>query len=319
MVVFEVTAEGTPPLAYQWTKDGAGAAGRDLAYAHPQQRDGWDSGTYAVEVSNANGKVTSSVNLEVMATGPGDHRDPASAMRYAGAAMRFSVGVTGSAPLSYQWKLNGTPIAGATSAEYVLDPVRADQAGSYTCTVSNAFGEVTSAAATFAVLPAPAGYAAEVLADNPMAYWRLGETSGAVAYDFWGGLDAQYRGVALGQDGFSFLDPDKAVGTSAADTYVGGIDGAVTDFSGATATFTIEAWVKGPPNQVDGAGIIAKGTGDVGMGGDPGTEQFCLGISPVSHLSSARTATLPWCRVMRMSVLTGPGSTSSACTMARTD
>lgn len=278
-VVFEVTAEGTPPLTYQWTKNGAALPGRTSPTLTLGNVTAADSGTYAVEVSNANGKVASSVELVVISTAPEITRDPASATRYAGAAMRFSVGVTGSAPLSYQWKLNGTPIPGAVSAEYVLDPVRADQAGSYTCTVSNAFGEETSAAASFAVLPAPAGYAAQVLADNPMAYWRLGETSGAVAYDFWGGLDAEYRAVALGQDGFSFLDPDKAVGTSAADTYVGGIDGTVTDFSGATATFTIEAWVKGPPDQLDGAGIIAKGTGDVGMGGDPGTEQFCLAIS----------------------------------------
>ena len=147
-VDFEVTAEGTPPLAYQWTKDGAVLPGKTSRTLTLSNVTAADSGTYAVEVSNANGKVTSSVELVVVATAPEITRDPASATRYAGAAMRFSVGVTGSAPLSYQWKLNGTAIPGATSAEYVLDPVRADQAGSYTCTVNNAFGEDTSAAAT---------------------------------------------------------------------------------------------------------------------------------------------------------------------------
>ena len=277
-VVFEVTAQGTPPLTYQWTKNGQDLAGKTSSTLTLSNVTVADSGTYAVEVSNANGTVSSTVELVVIATAPEIVRQPASATRYAGAAMRFSVGVTGSAPLSYQWKLNGASIPGATSAEYVLDPVQASHAGNYTCTVSNSIGEVTSAVAAFAVLPAPAGYAAEVLADSPLGYWRLGEASGAVAYDFWGGLDAEYRGVALGREGFSFLDPDKAVGTSAADTYVGGISGTATDFSGPTATFTIEAWVKGPPNQVEDAGIIAKGTGDIGLGGDPGTEQFCISV-----------------------------------------
>jgi len=43
---------------------------------------------------------------------------------------------------------------------------------------------VNSTAVTLTVLPVPGGYAGAVVADNPTAYWRLGETSGTVAHDF---------------------------------------------------------------------------------------------------------------------------------------
>lgn len=47
-----------------------------------------------------------------------------------------------------------------------------------------------------------ASYSATVLADTPSAYWRLGETTGNIAFDSSGnGRDAIYSGPALGQSG----------------------------------------------------------------------------------------------------------------------
>ena len=54
---------------------------------------------------------------------------------------------------SYQWSLNGAPIAGATSPILVL-PNAALAAGSYTCVATNGFGSATSTPAVVTVAAA---------------------------------------------------------------------------------------------------------------------------------------------------------------------
>ena len=60
-------------------------------------------------------------------------------------------------------------------------------------------------------------YRAAVLADSPLAYWRLGETSGTVAHDETGnGHDGTYvGGVTLGQPGALTGDANTAVSSTA--------------------------------------------------------------------------------------------------------
>ena len=59
------------------------------------------------------------------------HRD------YSGAAS-FSVVATGTAPLSYQWRRNGTNISGATNASYVLNPTAlSDNGAQFSVVVTN--------------------------------------------------------------------------------------------------------------------------------------------------------------------------------------
>lgn len=56
----------------------------------------------------------------------------------------FQVLAAGLAPLSYQWQLDGTNIAGAIGSLLVLPNLATSQAGNYSVTVSNALGSITS-------------------------------------------------------------------------------------------------------------------------------------------------------------------------------
>jgi len=56
----------------------------------------------------------------------------------------FTVRATGSGPLSYQWRYNGVPMAGATSSNLALLNVQGRMEGVYSVTVSTALGMTTS-------------------------------------------------------------------------------------------------------------------------------------------------------------------------------
>src|ERR1035438_348179 len=56
---------------------------------------------------------------------------PASLAVSASASATFTASAAGTAPLSYQWRLNGTNIAGATGTSLTLSNVQAAQAGNY--------------------------------------------------------------------------------------------------------------------------------------------------------------------------------------------
>ncbi len=70
----------------------------------------------------------------------------------AGASARLQVEGTGGS-LSYQWKANGTNVAGATNAVLDFPILQKRHAGSYIVTVSNLAGTVTSRPALVDVLP----------------------------------------------------------------------------------------------------------------------------------------------------------------------
>jgi hypothetical protein len=76
---------------------------------------------------------------------------PASVTAYAGGTAGFTVHAGGAPPLHYQWRLNGTNLAGANGASLLLETVRGRDAGGYDVVVTNSLGFATSAAATLTV------------------------------------------------------------------------------------------------------------------------------------------------------------------------
>jgi hypothetical protein len=67
----------------------------------------------------------------------------------------FRVTASGSLPLTYQWRKNGSAITGATNATYVVRNSTLADGGSYQVVVSNPYGIFTSDSATLTVTPAP--------------------------------------------------------------------------------------------------------------------------------------------------------------------
>jgi hypothetical protein len=151
--------------------------------------------------------------IGVTALPPQITAQPISQTLYSGRTATFSVTAIGSATISYQWRKNTVPlsnggnISGALTATLTVGNVSAGDQASYDVVVNNSAGTATSTAATLSVItPVPGGYESGVIALNPIAYYRLNETTDpttgtAVANDYWGGHPGTY-GVAS-QTGFN--------------------------------------------------------------------------------------------------------------------
>ena len=77
---------------------------------------------------------------------------PISAEINAGLTANFMVAAFGD-DLSYQWRLNNTPINGANDATYIIDSTSIENAGTYDVIVSNMLGSQVSLSALLTVLP----------------------------------------------------------------------------------------------------------------------------------------------------------------------
>ncbi len=155
---FSVVVNGTSPLTYQWQKstDGvtytpiAGATGTSYTIASPSLAD---EGTYTFTATNVAGSVTSAPATLTVNQPLAIQTQPVGATLNIGDAYTISVGAVGKPAPTYQWYLNGTALAGATSASYPIASASAAAAGIYTVVASNTAGDsVTSSGAAVAVL-----------------------------------------------------------------------------------------------------------------------------------------------------------------------
>ncbi len=147
---FRVAAIGTPAPTYQWQKDGADLAGATSATLALATTTLADAGRYTVVATNFLGTATAAATLTVRAA-PVLTTVPASQTVAAGEAVTFTVAATGFPAPTYQWRRNGTALAGATAATLTLRSPAVADAGRYEVVVANALGSVTSPAATLTV------------------------------------------------------------------------------------------------------------------------------------------------------------------------
>jgi hypothetical protein len=147
--VFSVTANGLPPFSYQWRTNGipiAGATNNTYLNNNPGAADALPG--YDVIVSNPSQSVTSLVaHLVFTYSAPGFAIPPASQILPPGISnATFSASVSGDAPLSFQWRTNAVPVAGATNTSFTITNVTpADAANAIDFVASNPCGSITSA------------------------------------------------------------------------------------------------------------------------------------------------------------------------------
>ena len=129
-----------------------------------------NAGTYTVK----NLYVLARAGGTPLGTPPLILSQPISRSVNAGGGTTFAVGVNGSGPFLYQWRFNGSPIAGATNPWLDLSGITAGQQGTYDVVVTGAGAATsTSAPATLTVIggnhsPTFGGYAFTTSRNTPV-------------------------------------------------------------------------------------------------------------------------------------------------------
>jgi sugar lactone lactonase YvrE len=99
----------------------------------------WGNNTLRTDMSAVNAAPVISVQPQSQTVNQGQNAN-------------FTVTAAGLAPLSFQWKFNGTAISGATASSYTVTNAMATNAGGYSVVVTNNSGSVTSVVALLTVV-----------------------------------------------------------------------------------------------------------------------------------------------------------------------
>jgi regulation of enolase protein 1 (concanavalin A-like superfamily) len=244
-VIFAVTAGGLG-LVYQWFFQSNAIPGAMMNLLHLAAVSPAQAGAYHVVVTNNFGAATSMVATLTVLSRPAIVTQPVHRTNQVGTTATFTAVATGTGPLGYRWRFNGTNldntarISGAYANQLTITDVRLTDAGGYSLVVSNAYGMATSAVAILTVPAPPAG--------QTVAHWRFEEGSdqqsavtpvldsvGANHLTAESGLIARYRSFTP--------NPALPVGSSnnlRALEFTGQALGLVT--TGAINNFTAPAW-----------------------------------------------------------------------------
>jgi DNA/RNA endonuclease G (NUC1) len=203
---FSVSTSGTPPFSYRWRKGTtnlsnggniAGATSATLVLSNVQSADA--AADYNVVVTNTVSAATSNnATLTVTPAAPTITASPATQTITTGSTATLTVTAIGTAPLSYQWRKGGTPLAdggaisGASTATLTIANAQTTDSGSYDVIVSNGINpSATSTAATLTVSASSA---------SSTVVWNFGAGAGTETAVPTSGLPSDVTGGTLTQN-----------------------------------------------------------------------------------------------------------------------
>ncbi len=143
--VFDIS-DPTAPVQTDGTKDMPAANANANSVGAVVLKDGK---LFALETNN--GIVGYSVHEVVYA--PAILTHPVNITLWEKAKYAVTAGISGTKPLTYQWRFNGEDLAGATEATLLIPEVTLANAGAYSVTVQNSSGSATSNPGNLAVTP----------------------------------------------------------------------------------------------------------------------------------------------------------------------
>jgi hypothetical protein len=140
-------------LGYQWFFNGSSIQNATNATLVLSNVRATNAGSYYCIVSNASGSATSSSAALTVRVPPSIVTHPAPQTVNPGESVTFTVSVSGTAPFTYQWRLNNTAMPGQTNATLVFNSAGHTNGGNYNVSVANPAGTALSQFAELIVRP----------------------------------------------------------------------------------------------------------------------------------------------------------------------
>jgi len=155
--IFTLEAAGLPRPRYQWLFNGVALTGQNGPSLSLTNVQAASSGLYSVALDNGLQTLTSPparLSIAAAPTAPRWVQTPGDTSVLEGGSLTLAATASGVPEPTYQWSLDGRPIAGATGATLSLTALTPAQAGAYSVIASNASGSVTHTV-TLSVLGRP--------------------------------------------------------------------------------------------------------------------------------------------------------------------
>jgi len=170
-----VEASGWPVPSIQWQHAGTNLPGEITDKLVLSNLNVSLAGDYTAILGNSMGVVTSAVGRVTLyddASAPVVVAQSTGSIHTNGARVIFWVGASSVTPLTYQWMLEGVPLAGATNMTLVLTNVSSTDVGYYSVLIQNSVGTITNTPASLYVVT-PGSNTVPLITAQPLSQVRF--------------------------------------------------------------------------------------------------------------------------------------------------